>query len=218
MTKTIIVIEGPDYTGKGTLVRNIAEFFKQSNLPFDQTREPGGTPFSEDIRDVLKGNTCKGTSNRTKLAGMFCARFDLCEHVAQSDKHIWLFDRHSLSTAAYQLFYSGTATEKDFELFEAMQAQVDDILSEFNVKYILLDVNTEVCAERKKAAQADRNEADLNDVIEQTYSNHLQLRQAYDEAFKYFQTTGRMSLYKRIDTSFLTPEQVFNQAQTFLLE
>ena len=48
-----IAVEGADGAGKSTQLALMKEFFKSHNLQAVFTREPGGTPIGEKIRDVI---------------------------------------------------------------------------------------------------------------------------------------------------------------------
>lgn len=48
-----ITLEGPDGCGKSTQSKLLADFLKKRGLPVVLTREPGGTPFAENLRRCL---------------------------------------------------------------------------------------------------------------------------------------------------------------------
>ena len=48
-----LAFEGLDGSGKSTLIRALANELKSKNIPFVQTREPGGTPLGERVRKFL---------------------------------------------------------------------------------------------------------------------------------------------------------------------
>ncbi|MDQ6624404.1 MAG: dTMP kinase [Verrucomicrobiota bacterium] len=49
-----ITFEGSEGCGKSTQVKRLAARFERENIPFLLTREPGGTPIGEKIRDLLQ--------------------------------------------------------------------------------------------------------------------------------------------------------------------
>ena len=51
-----ITIEGTEGVGKTTNVAFICQWLEQNNIDFVATREPGGTPFAESIRELLLSN------------------------------------------------------------------------------------------------------------------------------------------------------------------
>ena len=56
MKGLFITLEGGDGAGKSTQIRNIERFFQRKGLVFVHTREPGGTPISEKLRNILLDN------------------------------------------------------------------------------------------------------------------------------------------------------------------
>ena len=58
-----IVLEGGEGVGKSTNLAFIGNYLKSKGIPFITTREPGGTPIAEDIRQIiLKENYLKAGS------------------------------------------------------------------------------------------------------------------------------------------------------------
>ena len=53
MDGVFIALEGPDGSGKSTIMEKIVEYFKMNHIEFIRTREPGGTKIGEEIRDLL---------------------------------------------------------------------------------------------------------------------------------------------------------------------
>src|SRR5713226_6142912 len=51
---TFITFEGSEGCGKSTQVQRLAEHLKRSGIPHLVTREPGGTPIGESIRELLQ--------------------------------------------------------------------------------------------------------------------------------------------------------------------
>ncbi|NMA85922.1 MAG: dTMP kinase, partial [Tissierellia bacterium] len=47
-----IALEGADGSGKSTIMKLITNYFKEKNIDFISTREPGGTPIGEEIRHI----------------------------------------------------------------------------------------------------------------------------------------------------------------------
>ena len=59
MRGLFITLEGGDGSGKSTQINNIEKFFTEKGMTVVHTREPGGPPISEKLRDILldTGNT-----------------------------------------------------------------------------------------------------------------------------------------------------------------
>lgn len=212
--KTIVIVEGPDYTGKSGLCAGLSQWMNANKIQHMQTREPGGTEYAEKLRTLLKTHRM---NPEALLSGMFSGRYDLFQTIVNSEIDTWIDDRSSMTSYVYQVYYGNRETM--LPLFEAMQSRLDSMLEGIEIKYIILDVNTDKRIERELAARGERAAEDAeNDVIEQQHSNHLRLRQGYEEALDYFKQTGRLHSYCRIDTSYISPAQVLDQALKYLVE
>ncbi|MCW8889790.1 MAG: dTMP kinase, partial [Sedimenticola sp.] len=73
-----ITLEGTEGVGKTSNMEFIKSLLKEKNIDFIETREPGGTPMGETLREMLLGEDFKGMSDDTELMLMFAAR---AEHV-----------------------------------------------------------------------------------------------------------------------------------------
>jgi dTMP kinase len=100
-----VTFEGMDGSGKSTQVNRLASALNKLGLRVVLTREPGGTPLGENIRNLLLDVNNKGMHATTELALMFAAR---AQHVAQVIEPAlirgdWvLCDRFVDSSEAYQ--------------------------------------------------------------------------------------------------------------------
>jgi dTMP kinase len=105
MSGKFISIEGGDGAGKSTQLQIIAETLQANGIEFVMTREPGGTPVGELLRDLLLNQTEHALSDDTELLLMFAAR---AEHVSSVIKPAlergkWVVsDRFSDASFAYQ--------------------------------------------------------------------------------------------------------------------
>jgi len=100
-----IVIEGGEGSGKSSLLIALKETLGDSIFV---TREPGGSPYAEAIRDAtLKNPLAKNAPTETTLCLMFAARFDnTLNHIVPSLKKgiPVIADRFDASSYAYQIF------------------------------------------------------------------------------------------------------------------
>lgn len=100
-----ITFEGPDGSGKSSVIKKVYEDFTQKGYSIILTREPGGTPISEKIRDIILDNNNINLDARTE-ALLYAAsrRQHLVEKIwpALKEGKIVLCDRFLDSSLAYQ--------------------------------------------------------------------------------------------------------------------
>ena len=100
-----ITVEGPEGAGMASLVPHIRTYLEAAGKGVVVSREPGGTPLSESIRNLLLDKTIKDMGDDTELLLMFAAR---AEHIRQMIEPAlargqWVVcDRFTDATYAYQ--------------------------------------------------------------------------------------------------------------------
>lgn len=105
MTGLFITLEGPEGAGKSTNREYLAERLRAAGIEVLLTREPGGTPLAERIRDVLLTPVEEVMNADTELLLVFAAR---AQHLATVIRPalergaVVLCDRFTDSTYAYQ--------------------------------------------------------------------------------------------------------------------
>lgn len=105
MTGLFITLEGPEGAGKSTNREFLAERLRAAGIEVVLTREPGGTPLAERIREVLLAPAEEVMNPDTELLLVFAAR---AQHLAEVIRPalargaVVLCDRFTDSTYAYQ--------------------------------------------------------------------------------------------------------------------
>lgn len=100
-----ITVEGLEGAGKTTALAGIAEWIARRGHAVRRTREPGGTPLGEAIRELLLGHREEGMSARAETLLVFAARAEHLERVigpALAAGEWVLCDRFTDATYAYQ--------------------------------------------------------------------------------------------------------------------
>ena len=101
-----ISFEGTEGVGKTTAIERLCARLQDSGIKYVRTREPGGSPFAERLREILL-NPATEIDDDTELLLMFAAR---CDHMQQVimpalQSGMWVIcDRFTDSTIAYQGF------------------------------------------------------------------------------------------------------------------
>lgn len=114
MTGKFITFEGGEGTGKSTQARLLASHLEQSGMNVVLTREPGGAPGAEDIRDLLVKGEPDRWSPMAEALLFNAARVEhwrqCIEPALQKGAHV-VCDRFADSTMAYQGYVGGLKRE-----------------------------------------------------------------------------------------------------------
>jgi len=137
-----ITFEGVDGAGKSTHLEWFANTLRQRGIELLVTREPGGTPLGERLREILLNHPMCA---ETEAMLMFAAR---CEHVAQVirpalQRGIWVIsDRFSDASFAYQGGGRGVPFSKLEQLEQWVHGDLQPDLT------LLFDLPIEVARQR----------------------------------------------------------------------
>lgn len=105
MNGKFIVFEGPDGSGKTTILKKVNEVLTNQGYKVNVFREPGGTKISEKIRDIIIDNDNKEMADKTEALLFAASRAQLVEEKFKpllNKGEIILSDRYVLSSLTYQ--------------------------------------------------------------------------------------------------------------------
>jgi dTMP kinase len=155
-----ITFEGIDGAGKSTQIEVVANALRARELPLVITREPGGTPLGESLRELILHRPMT-IAAETLL--MFAARAEHLERVIRPalEAGTWvLCDRFTDATYAYQAGGRGMSAARIGELEQWVHPDLQPDLT------LLFDVPPEVAAQRLALARsADRFESEQVDFF-----------------------------------------------------
>lgn len=173
MTGKFITLDGVDGAGKSTHLGFVADWLRRQGREVIVTREPGGTPLGETLRELLLHREMDAD---TELLLMFAARQ---EHLAQLilpalARGAWvLSDRFTDASYAYQCGGRGIAVERIAALEAWVQRGFSPDLT------LLFDVPSEVAEARRSAARAaDRFEREADSFFNRVRQAYLDRAQA----------------------------------------
>ena len=100
-----ITLEGLDGSGKTTQIKRLAAWMAKRGIEAVQTRQPGGTPTGDRIREILLDARSGALAHMAEMALMFADRAQAIAEViepALAAGRMVLCDRFTDSTEAYQ--------------------------------------------------------------------------------------------------------------------
>lgn len=151
-----ITFEGGEGVGKSTNIRFAKDWLEAHGKTVVVTREPGGTPIAEKIRnDLLKAHHEEPMADLTELLLVFAARAQHIESVIRPalERGDWvLCDRFTDSTIAYQGYGRGLPLDQIDTLRALVQQQVSPNCT------LLLDAPLEVGMGRASRRAAENKE------------------------------------------------------------
>lgn len=166
-----ISFEGIEGVGKTTALQYVCEYLGAAHIPYVVTREPGGTPIAEAIREVLLDHHNEMMCSDTELLLMFAGR---AQNIAQVvlpalRRGQWvLSDRFTDASFAYQGGGRGIPIKYIKELARWVQGNLKPDLT------FLLDVPVSVCLDRIKSRGAkDRIETEGLEFFKRVQENYL---------------------------------------------
>ena len=176
-----ITVEGIEGVGKTTNLNFIRNLLITHDKDVVVTREPGGTPLGEQIRELLLGHKHDGMADSTELLLMFSARAEHLHKVIQPNINAgrWvLCDRFTDATYAYQGGGRGIDIDRIAQLEQWVQGDLRPDLT------ILLDAPVELALDRAgKRSAPDRFEKEQQDFFERVRNMYHQLAEKQSERY-----------------------------------
>ena len=168
-----ITIEGTEGVGKTTNIEFIQTWLNQQQVDFVTTREPGGTPLAEQIRELLLTPRDEKVCNSAELLLMFAGRAQHLDQVIvpaiQSGLCV-VCDRFTDATYAYQGFGRGMDSTLIAHLERLVQAELRPDLT------LILDIPVEIGLQRASQRSApDRFEREQTEFFERVRQGYLSI-------------------------------------------
>ena len=189
-----ITVEGIEGVGKSTNMAVLVERVKAAGHEVLTTREPGGTPFAEDIRDILMHRRDEPVPAIAELLLMFAGRSFNVHNVIRPalEKGTWVVcDRFTDSTRAYQGGGRGLPMETVDAVAEWVHGDTWPDLT------ILLDAPVDVgMARAGSRSEPDRIEQERHDFFERVRACYLDIAAREPERFVVIDTTRDIEAVK----------------------
>ena len=188
MRGKFITLEGPEGSGKTTQAHRLVTRLKNLRQEVLYTREPGGTPTGEAIRQILQYDQAgEPICAETEVLLFAASRAQLVRHVilpALDRGADVVCDRFADSTTVYQGYGRGFSIEQMFAINQfAINGAVPDLT-------LLLDVDVDIgfqrIVERHKASSSawDRIEREEKTFHEKVRKGYLELARRWPDRFR----------------------------------
>lgn len=171
MRGKFITIEGTEGVGKTTNMAFIKAWLEAKKLPYLSTREPGGTPLAEQIRELLLAPRAELVCSASELLLMFAGR---AQHIDQVIEPAlvggnWILcDRFTDATYAYQ----GAGRNMGSDLIAKLEILVQGSLRPDLT--LILDIPVEIGLKRASArSDPDRFELEQVEFFERVRRGYL---------------------------------------------
>ncbi len=193
-----ITIEGSEGAGKSTNIEYIQNYLQQQGIDYIATREPGGTPVAEKIRDLLLDKSNTSLCDDAELLLMFAARAqhlnELIIPALEAGKWV-LSDRFTDASYAYQGGGRGLSWKRIEQLEHWVQGSLRPDAT------ILLDIPVEQGMERvRKRGETDRFEEEQMSFFNRIREAYLKLAEENPQRFYIIDTQPALEdVYQQLD-------------------
>jgi len=190
-----ITVEGIEGVGKSTHIRHLAALVEQAGHAVDVTREPGGTPTAEAIRELLIEHGEEPMPEAAELLLVFAAR---ALHVANRirpalDSGVWVVsDRFVDASRAYQ---GGGRGLPDRAIESLAELALDGLKPDVT---LLLDAPPEVgLARADRRGAKDRFESEALEFFARVRQRYLDLAAAEPDRFIVIDASGALDTVEK---------------------
>lgn len=168
-----ITFEGPDGSGKSTIIQKVYDYLIENNFDVIKTREPGGSPIAEKIRNLILDTENTEMGYRTEALLYAASRAQHVEETilpALNESKIVLCDRFLISSLAYQ----GVGRDLGIENVRKInEFAINGVFPDF---VLFFDVDPITTLKRKSSLDtADRLEKEGNNFHERVYNGYKEI-------------------------------------------
>lgn len=187
MNGKLIVFEGPDGSGKTTILKNVNQKLTEQGYDIRVVREPGGTEISEKIREIIIDNDNINMAAKTESLLFAASRAQLVEEKIRpglENGEIILCDRFVLSSLLYQGVGRGLGIDKVKKINDFATGDINpDLTIFFNIDY-------KTALIRKRANfSPDRLENEEFDFHKKIFDAYLDIAEKYKDDIKQVDAT-----------------------------
>lgn len=192
-----VSVEGVEGVGKTTAIEILGDILGDHGIAVTRTREPGGTPMAETMRELVLGARDGETvSDTTELLLMFAARAQNVANVIRPaiERGDWVVcDRFTDATLAYQGYARGLPMRRIHALAEWVHGDL------WPDATLLLTARPDTVAARLRARAGgpDRIERETDAFFERVDAGYRRLAEAYPDRYHLISTDGTLDDLRR---------------------
>ena len=186
-----ITLEGGEGVGKSSNMAFIVDLLTEAGVDFIQTREPGGTPLAEEIRQLLLTPRDEHMDELSELLLVFAAR---AQHLARTIRPAlaagtWvLCDRFTDATVAYQGAGRGLSLSTIAQLRALVHRDLQPDMT------LLLDAPVEIGMSRaSERGELDRFEQEQMSFFERVRQGYIDQAQADPDRYRIIDASQSLS-------------------------
>lgn len=183
MNGKFITFEGPEGSGKTSVIKGVVEFLTNEGYRILTTREPGGNKIAESIRNIILDNNNTEMDAHAEALLFAASRSQHFSEVilpALQDNKILLCDRFIDSSLAYQGHARGLGIDK---VYEINKFAIGDLLPDLT---LFIDVPPKVGLKRvfSNTRKVDRLDLETLEFHEKVYEGYMIIAKKYENRFK----------------------------------
>ena len=188
MKGKFVTFEGCEGVGKSKQIHLLEEYLKANGIKYFLTREPGGTPVSEQIRNIILDGKNSSMTDECEAMLYAAARVQLLKEEIKprlDAGELVLCDRYVDSSFAYQAFARGLG----FDFIKTINAYAIENFSPDCTLFLNLSP-TDAFKRKGGVDKTDRVELSGAEFHEKVYKGYLTLAETYPERIVKIDASG----------------------------
>lgn len=203
-----ITLEGPEGSGKSTIIKLLEGYFNEKGIDYVSTREPGGINIAEQIRNVILDKNNTAMDGRTEALLYAASRrqhmFEKVIPALKSGKVV-ICDRFVDSSLAYQGYARGLGIDEVMKINEfAIEGYMPNLT-------LYLDIKPEIGLDRiakNKDREVNRLDLEKLDFHKRVREGYLILLEKYPDRIK------KINAERSIEVVFGQIKDILDKAYT----
>lgn len=170
-----ITFEGPEGSGKTLQIKLLAGELDRRGISYTTTKEPGGTEFGREVREILLKN---GGASRNPVAELLLYLADRYQHLeeivrpALEKGDLVISDRYHDATIAYQGYGRGVDMKMIDLFFRELGLMVPD-------RTVVFNIDVEVALARARSRNVSSDQVHMGRFEDEEISFHRKVRDGY---------------------------------------